>query len=100
MGSAPRVLMTSPADLATVRRWSLHAAAGSLIVLVAERTALAEARREYSSMENVMVSPGDRNDIPWGDRRFTVILDETADKPTAEMLRVLAPEGTIQSLAG
>jgi hypothetical protein len=90
--------MTSLADRETVRHWSLQAAPGSVIVLVAGRPALAEARHAYSSMENVMASPGDRNDIPWRDSQFMVILDESADNPTPEMLRVLAPEGRILAL--
>jgi hypothetical protein len=98
MGTGARVLITSQADLALVAGWSSRAASGSVIVLAAQRSELAGARRKYAALLNVMVSPGDRHEIPWGDGRFNVILDEAPDNPTPEMRRVLAPEGTVLAL--
>ncbi len=98
MVTGTRVLITSLADFELVAGWSSRVASGSVIVLAAQRSELAGARLKYASLLNVMVSPGDRNDIPWGDGRFNVILDEAPDNPTPEMSRALAPEGTILAL--
>lgn len=53
------------------------------------------ARREFAHLDNVMFAQGSRDEIPWADQQFTLILDRSAGEPTPEMRRVLAPGGRI-----
>ncbi|MGC4051953.1 MAG: hypothetical protein QM757_21640 [Paludibaculum sp.] len=46
-----------------------------------------------------MFVQGDRNDIPWQDRWFTLILVDGDPEPTPGMTRVLAEGGRIVPLA-
>lgn len=53
------------------------------------------ARRALADLTNVMFVQGDRNDIPWQDRWFTLILVDSDPEPTPAMTRVLAEGGRI-----
>jgi len=92
MNPTDRVVVTSLADLIRLRGWAEAVREGVLVGLGSEEEVRA-ARREMAAFENVMFVVGSRNDVPWQERWFSVILD--AGEPTAEMLRVLAPGGRI-----
>jgi len=84
-----RILVLTPApDVLDLARSLDHGA----LVLLAAGEELYKWRRRLASFENVMVTPGDRNEIPWQTAYFTLIVDPSGEPPTAEMLRVLAPE--------
>ncbi len=57
------------------------------------------ARRALADLTNVMFVQGDRNDIPWQDRWFTLILVDGDPEPTPAMARVLAEGGRIATIA-
>lgn len=53
------------------------------------------ARRQFAALDNVMFTVGSRDEIPWRDGQFTVVIDADSGEPTAEMLRVLGPSGRV-----
>jgi hypothetical protein len=55
------------------------------------------ARRQFAGLENAMFTPGSRQEIPWADMRFSVIVDRSGAEPTLEMMRVLVEGGRIVS---
>lgn len=61
--------------------------------------AVQAARRALADLANVMFVQGNRNDIPWQDRWFTLILVEGDLESTPEMARVLAEGGRIAAIA-
>lgn len=89
-----RVLLTAPLDQTSLRKLAALLAQGRLVVL-AEGAQLASARRECLDLENLMITPGSRDEIPWRTHSFDVILDPKPDEPSHEMLRVLYPGGRI-----
>ena len=98
MDAPERVLITGPVQLSMVESWSAKARSGSVTVLAGEQKTLYEARQNYAEFPNVMASPGNRDDIPWDDAYFTLIVDESPEQPTTEIRRVLAPQGRILAL--
>ncbi len=93
-----RVLATGPLDADAAGRLAARLQEGSLTILGGSRSALPGLRHRYARWGNIMVSPGDREDIPWADARFSLVVDSQPDQPTPEMLRVLAAGGSILSL--
>lgn len=92
-----RVLLTSldrPAAVAAIAAALAH---GSLVALGDDGQVRA-ARRLYANLENVMFTAGSREDIPWRDQSFTLVLDAAPLQPTSEMCRVLFPGGRISAL--
>lgn len=93
--------MTGPEDRVLVvglaRRDDLagHALQCSLLVGLGAEEDVRAARREFAHLDNVMFTPGSREDIPWRDHYFTVVLDAEGGEPTPAMQRVLAPGGRI-----
>lgn len=53
------------------------------------------ARRRFAGVENAMFTAGSRDEIPWAEGRFTLIVDDAGSEPTREMMRVLAPGGRV-----
>ncbi len=86
-----RVLVLSLDDMDAVRRWS---DAGALIGL-GSLEQVRQARREFAAMDNAMFVEGTRDQIPWMEQWFTVIVDGSGLPPTLEMQRVLAEGGRI-----
>jgi hypothetical protein len=72
-----------------------HALQCGLLVGIGTEEDVRAARREFAHLDNVMFTPGARDEIPWRDHYFTVILDAGGGEPTAAMQRVLAPGGRI-----
>ena len=77
-----------------------------LLVGLGDPSVIRNARQELADCENVLFASGSRQEIPWRDGFFTVILDAeggagtpglTQDR-TPEMLRVLHPSGRIYSI--
>jgi hypothetical protein len=66
-----------------------------LLVGVGEEDDVRAARREFAALDNVMFVEGNREEIPWAAAQFSVIIDLSSLKPTAEMLRVLKSGGHI-----
>jgi SAM-dependent methyltransferase len=93
-----RVLLTS---LAGAR---LHELAGAVrqgaLVGLGAREEVWQARRSCAGFDHVMFVEGSREEIPWAEAWFDVIVDPQPESPTAEMLRVLRPGGRIVSLQG
>ncbi len=63
-----------------------------LLVCVGEDDAVRAGRRECRDLENVMFVHGSADEIPWQDHFFDKIIAPAA---TAEITRVLAPNGRI-----
>ena len=82
-----RVLLLDGADAEAAAR----AVTEGTVVVLASGDALYELRRRLAAHENVMVTPGDRAQIPWQNAYFTLIVDPTGEPPTPEILRVLDP---------
>ncbi|MGJ5817405.1 hypothetical protein [Paludibaculum fermentans] len=57
------------------------------------------ARRALADLTNVMFVQGNREEIPWQDRWFTLILVDGDPEPTQAMTRVLAEGGRIVSIS-
>jgi hypothetical protein len=103
------VLQAGSHSTARLREWA-RALPQGLLVGLGDPSAIRNARRELADCENVLFASGSRQEIPWRDGFFTVILDveggagkqdETADVTvdvTEEMLRVLHPSGRIYSI--
>ena len=61
------------------------------MVILGEGEALYETRRRLAAFENVMAIPGHRDEIPWRDAFFTLVVDLRGAPPSREIERVLAP---------
>jgi hypothetical protein len=94
MLATDRVLVTALDQRQTLPAWAVALAKGALVGLGSEDQVRA-ARRECAACDNMMFVVGSRTEIPWQDRWFDVIVDETPATPTTEMLRVLVPGGRI-----
>jgi hypothetical protein len=97
-GPEARVLITGPITREQAAACSARFSGGSIIVLAGGQDELPRLRRIYAEWENIMASPGSREDIPWAEGRFTLIVDEAPDRPAAEMIRVLAPGGRMSAI--
>lgn len=87
-----RVLVIGLAKRDHLAAW---AGAASLLVGIGADDDVFEARRDCVRLDNAMFAPGTRDDIPWRDHYFTLILDTEGGEPTPAMQRVLAPGGRI-----
>jgi len=94
MAPDERILVLSIADLARLRQWAEAAPEGALVG-VGSAEEVRAARRELSAFEHVMFVEGDRDDIPWKEAWFSVIIDAPGGERTREMERVLAPGGRV-----
>lgn len=88
-----RVLLLGLSDAARPRQ---YAAAFAVVGMGTEGEVYA-ARRACADLANFMFVRGDRNDIPWNDRWFTLIVVEGDATPTPAMARVLAEGGRVVS---
>lgn len=94
MEPAARVLLTAIAAAPSLRELALALPEGALVGL-GTRGEVAEARKACADLDHVMFVEGSREEIPWVDAWFDVILDPEPQAPTPEMLRVLKPGGRI-----
>jgi hypothetical protein len=96
IGADERVLAVGLSDPARIGDWA------AVAVLVAaidpDDVKVREARRVLAAFDNVMVSPGSRDEIPWRDAWFSLVLDLEQGPDTRELHRVLAPGGRILRL--
>ena len=88
------MLLTSLAGMERLRELALAVPGGALVGLGA-REEVWQARRVCADLDHVMFVEGSRDEIPWAEAWFDVIVDGQPDSPTPEMLRVLRPEGMI-----
>jgi hypothetical protein len=92
-----RVLVTSLESFSVLRQIAVALPEGSLVGIGGDEEVRA-ARRQFAELDYVLFTPGSRDDIPWRDGSFTLILDPTPESPTAEMRRVLRADGRIAGL--
>jgi hypothetical protein len=94
-----RVLVLQPASYSApqLREWA-HALTNGILVGLGELGAIRLARRELADCENVLFVGGSRDEIPWRNAFFTVIVDAEGEVETPEMRRVLHPSGRIYSI--
>ena len=94
-----RILLTSLPSLDVVRRLAGRLENG-IIAALAEGEEMYAARRELAGLENVLVTPGSAEDIPWKDEFFSLVADPAgrytlSEGAQREMERVLAPSGRL-----
>ncbi len=96
MGMRPsdRVLLTSLAGPARLRELAEAVTEGALVGL-GSPDEVWQARRLCADLDHVMFVQGCREEIPWADAWFDVIVDTAPHQPTAEMQRVLKAGGRI-----
>ena len=94
-----RVLVVQPESYSTarLREWA-QAVPDGILVGLGELSAIRTVRRELGDCENVLFTRGSREEIPWRDGFFTVIVDAKGGAGTPEMRRVLDPSGRIYSI--
>jgi hypothetical protein len=91
ISSTERVLVLSLANTAGLR----DLARGEALVGLGSGEQVRAARRELSDLENVMFVAGSREEIPWQEHWFTLIVDAGGGAVTAAMERALADGGRI-----
>jgi hypothetical protein len=99
------VLQTSCHSATRLREWA-RALSHGLLVGLGDQNVIRNARRELADCDNVLFASGSRQEIPWRDGFFTVILDmeggagtpDVTVDVTGEMQRVLHPSGRIYSI--
>lgn len=99
MKPADRVLLTSLAAVKDLRGLAETVRDGALVGL-GEPEEVWDARRLCADLDHVMFVQGCREEIPWADAWFDVIVDTAPDQPTAEMQRVLKAGGRIIQAEG
>ena len=94
-----RVLVLQPESYSAslLREWARALTGGVLVGLGAPGT-IGTVRRELADCENVLFVRGSREEIPWRDDFFTVIVDTPGGTDTPEIRRVLHPSGRIYSI--
>ncbi len=94
-----RVLVAQPEGYGTarLREWA-QAVPDGVLVGLGEPGAIRIVRRELADCDNVLFTRGSRDEIPWRDGFFTVIVDAVGGAGTPEMRRVLDPSGRIYSI--
>jgi hypothetical protein len=99
LASADRVLLLGlqRAGAARIRDWAAQLTDGFLVGVDSD-PAIRTARRELVDLDNALFTAGSRDEIPWREAYFTLILDGEGGVATAEMRRVLRPGGRIYSL--
>ncbi len=95
MERAGRVLVTKLPEAGRLRALADSLKGGALVGL-GTREEIYAARRVCADMDHVMFVEGSREEIPWAEAWFDVILDPAPEAPTAEMLRVLKPGGEVR----
>lgn len=99
MKPSDRVLLTSLASGVRLRELAAAVREGALVGL-GRRDEVWEARRQCAEFDHVMFIEGSREEIPWAEEWFDVIVDGTPEAPTPEMLRVLRREGKVVGIGG
>lgn len=87
-----RVLVVGLARRDELPAWARQC---SLLVGVGAESDVYAARRDCAHLDNVMFTPGGRDDIPWRAQYFSLIIDTEGKPPAEAMRRVLAPGGRI-----
>ncbi|HEY3440093.1 MAG TPA: hypothetical protein VGK29_05055 [Paludibaculum sp.] len=93
ISSTERVLVLSLANTTGLR----ELARGAALVGVGTGEYVRAARRELSDLDNVMFVTGSREEIPWQDHWFTLIVDAEGGPVTGAMQRALAEGGRIET---
>ena len=91
------VLQSGGYSASQLRKWAQSVPQGVLVGL-GDTVAVQTARRELTDCENVLFAHGSREEIPWRDSFFTVIIDIQGGVETPETRRVLHPSGRIYSI--
>lgn len=94
MTPADRVLLTSLGAVKNLRKLAETVRDGALVGL-GSPDEVWQARRLCADLDHVMFVQGCREEIPWADAWFDVIVDTAPHQPTAEMQRVLKAGGRI-----
>jgi hypothetical protein len=90
-----RVLLLTMPPLEEVTAIATQVSKG-LVVGVLDGGAVYDARAELRDFTNVMIIPADpEGKLPWRNDFFTTVYAPEVTNPTAEMLRVVVPGGTI-----
>lgn len=88
-----RVLVLSLAGTSGIRALALSQA----LVGIGTSEQVRAARREFADLENVMFAVGSRDEIPWREHWFTLIVDTEGGPVTEAMQRALAEGGRIET---
>jgi hypothetical protein len=100
LGPADRVLLLTMPALEEVRAIAIQVPEG-LVVGVLDGDSLYQARAELRDLPNVMITPSDPEEkLPWRDGFFNAVYAPGLTSPTAEMLRVVMPGGTLLVAGG
>lgn len=94
--ASERVLVTALADLDWVEARA-RALGEAALVGLGSADEVRAARRRCAGLANVLFVCGTRDEIPWMDGWFTLILDEAPESASPEMRRVLAEGGRIEA---
>ncbi len=81
-----RILFLGLPDAAIVAAVARAASAGAVVVM-AQGEAVYEGRRAFRDLDNVMVTPGSPDELPWRDGFFTRVIDTVRDWPDAAKVR-------------
>ena len=90
-----RVLVTELPELGRLRALAASIIEGGLLVGLGTREDVYEARGECADLDHVMFVEGSRDEIPWAEGWFDVIVDPEPESPTPEMRRVLRSGGMV-----
>ncbi len=81
-----RILFLGLPDAAIVAAVSRVASAGEVVVM-GHGEVVCEGRRAFRDLDNVMVTPGSPDELPWRDGFFTRVIDTVRDWPDAAKVR-------------
>jgi len=99
MDPSDRVLLTSLPGPSRLRLLAEAVREGALVGL-GRPEEVWQARRLCADLDHVMFVEGSREEIPWAEGWFDVIVDTAPQHPTAEMQRVLKAGGRIIDASG
>jgi hypothetical protein len=98
--STDRVLLLSMPSVEEVRGIALQVSEG-IVVGVLDAHLVYEARAALREHPNVMITPSDPDGVlPWRDEFFTAVYAPGVAEPSAELLRVIEPGGTLLVAGG
>jgi len=94
-----RVLVLQPAACGAtrLREWA-GAARDGVVVGLGEPSEIHHLRGELADCENVLLTRGSCDEIPWRDAFFTVVVDAAGVSERDEIRRILDPAGRIYSI--
>jgi len=94
-----RILLVGLPPLAVIHRLAGRLENG-IVVVLGDGEQIYALRRELAGEENVLVTPGSAEDIPWKDEFFSIVIDARGPQAHSaaagrEMVRVLAAGGRL-----